>query len=120
MSVSCGIPDFRSRDGIYARLSKEYPDLPDPQAMFDIKYFRSNTKPFYKFAKVLKSFSIITSVSLFVRQCSKVMYTILIWVFYQLLNMFRMFEKITVRLTLLTFLIYVYICNIFLNLINNS
>ncbi|XP_028408359.1 NAD-dependent protein deacetylase sirtuin-1-like [Dendronephthya gigantea] len=51
VSVSCGIPDFRSRDGIYARLSKEYPDLPDPQAMFDIKYFRSNTKPFYKFAK---------------------------------------------------------------------
>ena len=57
MSVSCGIPDFRSRDGIYARLSKEYPDLPDPQAMFDIKYFRSNTKPFYKFAKVIKCFS---------------------------------------------------------------
>ena len=59
MSVSCGIPDFRSRDGIYARLSKEYPDLPDPQAMFDINYFRYNTKPFYKFAKVLKSCSYI-------------------------------------------------------------
>ena len=53
VSVSCGIPDFRSRDGIYARLSKEYPDLPDPQAMFDINYFRRNIKPFYKFAKVM-------------------------------------------------------------------
>lgn len=54
--MSCGIPDFRSRDGIYARLSKEYPDLPDPQAMFDIKYFRHNSKPFYKFAKVNKNY----------------------------------------------------------------
>ena len=52
VSVSCGIPDFRSRDGIYAKLSVEYPDLPDPQAMFDISYFCQNPRPFYKFAKV--------------------------------------------------------------------
>lgn len=52
VSVSCGIPDFRSRDGIYARLSKDYPDLPDPQSMFDIHYFRINQWPFFKFAKV--------------------------------------------------------------------
>ncbi|ESN98798.1 hypothetical protein HELRODRAFT_66888, partial [Helobdella robusta] len=51
VSVSCGIPDFRSRNGIYARLSVDYPDLPDPQAMFDITYFKKNPKPFFKFAK---------------------------------------------------------------------
>ncbi|KAL9984453.1 hypothetical protein ACROYT_G006746 [Oculina patagonica] len=51
VSVSCGIPDFRSRDGIYAKLSVEYPDLPDPQAMFDISYFYQNPRPFFKFAK---------------------------------------------------------------------
>lgn len=51
VSVSCGIPDFRSRDGIYARLSKEFPTLPDPQAMFDIHYFRRDPRPFFKFAK---------------------------------------------------------------------
>lgn len=51
VSVSCGIPDFRSRNGIYARLSVDYPDLPDPQAMFDIGYFKKNPKPFFKFAK---------------------------------------------------------------------
>ncbi|KAG8184603.1 hypothetical protein JTE90_005217 [Oedothorax gibbosus] len=51
VSVSCGIPDFRSRNGIYARLSKDYPDLPDPQAMFDINYFRKDPRPFFKFAK---------------------------------------------------------------------
>lgn len=50
-SVSCGIPDFRSRDGIYARLHKDFPDLPDPQSMFDICYFQHNPKPFFKFAK---------------------------------------------------------------------
>ena len=53
MSVSCGIPDFRSRDGIYARLAVDFPDLPDPQAMFDIHYFRKDPRPFYKFARDL-------------------------------------------------------------------
>lgn len=51
VSVSCGIPDFRSRDGIYARLSKDFPDLPDPQSMFDINFFHSNPYPFFRFAK---------------------------------------------------------------------
>lgn len=58
VSVSCGIPDFRSRDGIYARLAVEFPDLPDPQAMFDIKYFKNDPRPFFKFAKVIIIFSI--------------------------------------------------------------
>jgi NAD+-dependent protein deacetylase sirtuin 1 len=51
VSVSCGIPDFRSRDGVYSRLSHEYPNLPDPQAMFDIKYFFQDPRPFFKFAR---------------------------------------------------------------------
>ncbi|KAK0203075.1 DHS-like NAD/FAD-binding domain-containing protein [Desarmillaria ectypa] len=38
ISVSCGIPDFRSRNGLYASLG-EY-KLDDPQQMFDVKYFR--------------------------------------------------------------------------------
>lgn len=48
VSVSCGIPDFRSRDGVYARLSKEFPTLPDPQSMFDIHFFRQDPRPFFK------------------------------------------------------------------------
>uniref|UniRef100_A0A1A9UL55 protein acetyllysine N-acetyltransferase n=1 Tax=Glossina austeni TaxID=7395 RepID=A0A1A9UL55_GLOAU len=51
VSVSCGIPDFRSSDGIYSRLAKDFPDLPDPQAMFDISYFSRDPRPFYKFAR---------------------------------------------------------------------
>ncbi|XP_049592473.1 NAD-dependent protein deacetylase sirtuin-1 [Syngnathus scovelli] len=51
VSVSCGIPDFRSRDGIYARLAVDFPDLPDPQSMFDIEYFQRDPRPFFKFAK---------------------------------------------------------------------
>nr|AUZ82947.1 sirtuin 1 [Brachionus koreanus] len=50
-SVSCGIPDFRSRDGVYARLRIDFPDLPDPQSMFDIFYFEHDPRPFFKFAK---------------------------------------------------------------------
>ncbi|KAL5536882.1 SIR2 [Sanghuangporus sanghuang] len=43
ISVSCGIPDFRSRDGLYAQLfSSGAYDLDDPQQMFDINYFQRN------------------------------------------------------------------------------
>ncbi|KAF8998517.1 DHS-like NAD/FAD-binding domain-containing protein [Cyathus striatus] len=51
ISVSCGIPDFRSRNGLYATLKDrgEY-DLDDPQQMFDINYFRENPSVFYSFA----------------------------------------------------------------------
>ena len=34
VSVSCGIPDFRSRDGVYARLAVDFPDLPNPEVCF--------------------------------------------------------------------------------------
>jgi len=51
ISVSCGIPDFRSRNGIYARLREEFPELPNPQSMFDIEYFKNDPRPFFRFAK---------------------------------------------------------------------
>eukprot|EP00127_Corallochytrium_limacisporum_P003810 Clim_evm24s153 gene=Clim_evmTU24s153 len=51
VSVSCGIPDFRSKNGVYARLHVEYPDLPNPEAMFDIRFFRKDQRPFFKFAR---------------------------------------------------------------------
>ncbi|KAL7419294.1 NAD-dependent histone deacetylase sir2 [Cryptotrichosporon argae] len=52
ISTSCGIPDFRSADGLYAQLRDEgrY-ELDDPQQMFDIAYFRENPEVFYSFAK---------------------------------------------------------------------
>ncbi|KAH9280153.1 NAD-dependent protein deacetylase sirtuin-1 [Echinococcus granulosus] len=53
ISVSCGIPDFRSRDGVYARLARDFPDLHSPQDMFDLQYFLRNPNPFFNFAKEL-------------------------------------------------------------------
>ena len=45
------VPDFRSRNGIYARLREEFPELPNPQSMFDIEYFTHDPRPFFRFAK---------------------------------------------------------------------
>lgn len=48
ISVAAGIPDFRSPDsGLYSKIKAEYPELPCPEAIFDIDFFRSNPQPFY-------------------------------------------------------------------------
>ncbi|KAJ3021826.1 NAD-dependent protein deacetylase sirtuin-1 [Thoreauomyces humboldtii] len=49
VSVSCGIPDFRSKNGIYSRLDEF--NLDDPQQMFDLEYFKIQPETFYTFAK---------------------------------------------------------------------
>lgn len=52
ISTSAGIPDFRSPDtGIYANLA--HLELPDPEAVFDISFFRQNPRPFYALAREL-------------------------------------------------------------------
>lgn len=51
LSVSCGIPDFRSKDGIYSQLQSEGKyELDDPQDMFDKHFFLQNPAMFYSFA----------------------------------------------------------------------
>ncbi|KAJ3287799.1 NAD-dependent protein deacetylase sirtuin-2 [Rhizoclosmatium sp. JEL0117] len=52
ISTSAGIPDFRTPgSGLYDNLQKY--NLPTPQAVFDINYFRVNPKPFFLLAKEL-------------------------------------------------------------------
>ena len=51
ISVSCGIPDFRSKDGIYAILARENRyELDDPSDMFDKETFLRDPNMFYSFA----------------------------------------------------------------------
>ena len=55
MSTSCGIPDFRSKDGLYA-LARELGvcdgefALPQPECIFDIAYFDADPRAFFAFA----------------------------------------------------------------------
>jgi NAD-dependent deacetylase sirtuin 2 len=52
ISVSAGIPDFRTPGtGLYDNLAKY--NLPEPTAVFDIHFFRENPAPFYQLAKEL-------------------------------------------------------------------
>ncbi|CCE83392.1 Piso0_003967 [Millerozyma farinosa CBS 7064] len=52
ISTSAGIPDFRSpKTGLYSNLSKL--NLPYPEAVFDIDYFKENPKAFYTLAEEL-------------------------------------------------------------------
>lgn len=54
ISTNSGIPDFRSKGGLYEMVGKEY-TLPYPEAIFDIDYFRKNPKPFYNLSRNLLS-----------------------------------------------------------------
>lgn len=52
ISVSAGIPDFRSPGtGLYANLQKY--NLPEPEAIFALDFFRMNPYPFFRLAKEL-------------------------------------------------------------------
>jgi len=52
ISTSAGIPDFRSPStGLYANLEKY--NLPYPEAIFEIGYFKKHPEPFFALAKEL-------------------------------------------------------------------
>jgi len=62
ISVSAGIPDFRSpKTGLYANLAAF--NLPYPEAIFEIDFFRKKPEAFYRLAKELTSYNAKPTVS---------------------------------------------------------
>jgi len=56
ISVSAGIPDFRSpKTGLYQNLSSY--NLPYPEAVFEIDYFKTKPKAFYRLIKELSHYN---------------------------------------------------------------
>lgn len=51
ISVSCGIPDFRSKDGIYNMARHMDVVLPEPECLFQIEYFRQDPSPFFQIVR---------------------------------------------------------------------
>lgn len=51
MSVSCGIPDFRSKHGLYAMVQHMDIEVPEPEALFQIDFFRQNPAPFFQLVR---------------------------------------------------------------------
>lgn len=52
ISVSCGIPDFRSKDGLYNSLNYQELGLTCAEDLFDINTFREDPRPFWKFVRM--------------------------------------------------------------------
>jgi NAD+-dependent protein deacetylase sirtuin 2 len=51
-TIAAGIPDFRSpSSGIYSKL--KHFDLPYPEAVFELEYFKQHPEPFFTLAKEL-------------------------------------------------------------------
>jgi NAD-dependent deacetylase sirtuin 1 len=54
ISVSCGIPDFRSKEnGLYNTLDCASIGIPSAELLFDLQFFLIDPEPFYYFAKSL-------------------------------------------------------------------
>lgn len=66
ISVSAGIPDFRSPGiGLYSQMKKY--NLPYPEAVFSYDYFLTNPEPFYTIAKGMIGKYVPTKVHYFIR-----------------------------------------------------
>jgi len=64
ISVSCGIPDFRSKgSGLYSTLDAEELGLSCPEDLFDASSFQENPQPFYKFARQVSCVRVIKIVA---------------------------------------------------------
>lgn len=64
ISVSCGIPDFRSKDGLYNSLNFQELGLTCAEDLFDYETFRDDPRPFWKFAKMNRFMSLDTDIKL--------------------------------------------------------
>ena len=51
--MSSGIPDFRSKEGLYNTLDCTKFNIPSAELLFDYEFFKIDPAPFYSFSKAL-------------------------------------------------------------------
>ncbi len=63
VSTNSGIPDYRSEDGLYNRIRKNYKEIGNPEDMFDISYFKENPTLFYQVYKNMINLDVKPSIT---------------------------------------------------------
>jgi len=56
ISTSCGIPDFRSKGGVYTQIGKEFPSVSRPEDIFSLAFFKEDHRPFANRAELMNPF----------------------------------------------------------------
>ncbi len=63
ISTSSGIPDFRSKNGLYNMVRDLNRDIENPELVFDISYFKKDPSLFYEVSSLILNYDVVPTLS---------------------------------------------------------